>query len=223
MTPINLDRIQLWIDQGRLDPSQPVTLKELSATRCIHGVKDGIKLLARNVQDLHSAIHITVSRASSSAIAAVEACGGSVTTRYYTRPSIKRILRGQSHPTLSRLSQPPPQLESSSETEDSEQLSTPASHLIVATYGPSEAYRYRLPDPAARANLEYYRDPAHRGYLSYQVETGETPSLFFKKPRVITNAERKAAGLESRKEDKKIKSSAQAGADTRVRARERLW
>ncbi|KAI9651812.1 MAG: YmL10 [Alyxoria varia] len=231
MTPINLDRIQLWIDQGRLDPTRPITMKELSATRCVHGIKDGIKLLARNVQGLRSAIHITVSRASSSAIAAVEACGGSVTTRYYTRPSIKRILRGQSHPILSRLSQPPPQLESPAaqpsqppnEAEDTEQLAAPASHLVVATYGPSEAYRYRLPDPAARANIEYYRDPAHRGYLSYQVETGETPSLFFKKPRAIANAERKAAGLESCKEDKKIKSSAQEGSDTRVRARERLW
>ena len=29
---------------------------------------------------------------------------------------------------------------------------------------------------------EYYRDPAHRGYLSYMVKEGESPSLFFKKP-----------------------------------------
>jgi hypothetical protein len=44
---LNVDRIQQWIDQGRIDPSKPITLKELNATRCVHGIKDGIKLLAR--------------------------------------------------------------------------------------------------------------------------------------------------------------------------------
>jgi large subunit ribosomal protein L15 len=48
MSPINLDRIQSWIDQGRLDPSQPITMKELAKSRCLHGVKrHGVKLLAR--------------------------------------------------------------------------------------------------------------------------------------------------------------------------------
>jgi large subunit ribosomal protein L15 len=48
MSPINLDRIQSWIDQGRLDPSKPITMKELQKSRCIHGVKrHGVKLLAR--------------------------------------------------------------------------------------------------------------------------------------------------------------------------------
>jgi len=48
MSPINLDRIQSWIDQGRLDPSKPITMKELKSSRCLHGVKrHGVKLLAR--------------------------------------------------------------------------------------------------------------------------------------------------------------------------------
>lgn len=48
MSPINLDRIQSWIDQGRLDPSKPITMKELHKSRCLHGVKrHGVKLLAR--------------------------------------------------------------------------------------------------------------------------------------------------------------------------------
>jgi len=48
MSPINLDRIQSWIDQGRLDPSKPITMKELNDSRCLHGVKrDGVKLLGR--------------------------------------------------------------------------------------------------------------------------------------------------------------------------------
>ena len=48
MSPINLDRMQSWIDQGRLDPSKPITMKELHTSRCLHGVKrHGVKLLAR--------------------------------------------------------------------------------------------------------------------------------------------------------------------------------
>ena len=47
MSPVNLDRIQSWIDQGRLDPNKTITMKELNDSRCLHGVKDGVKLLAR--------------------------------------------------------------------------------------------------------------------------------------------------------------------------------
>lgn len=48
MSAINLDRIQSWIDQGRLDPTKPITMKELAKSRCLHGVKrHGVKLLAR--------------------------------------------------------------------------------------------------------------------------------------------------------------------------------
>jgi hypothetical protein len=48
MSPINLDRIQAWIDQGRLNPDEPITMKELAKSRCLHGVKrHGVKLLGR--------------------------------------------------------------------------------------------------------------------------------------------------------------------------------
>lgn len=45
--PVNLDRIQHWIDQGRLtsSPEKPITAKELLESGCVHNVHDGIKLL----------------------------------------------------------------------------------------------------------------------------------------------------------------------------------
>lgn len=46
MTPLNLGRLQQWIDEGRIDPTKPITFKELVDTRCVHGIKDGVKLLA---------------------------------------------------------------------------------------------------------------------------------------------------------------------------------
>jgi large subunit ribosomal protein L15 len=47
MSTLNLGRVQNWIDQGRIDPSKPVTIRELFKTKCIQGVKDGVKLLAK--------------------------------------------------------------------------------------------------------------------------------------------------------------------------------
>lgn len=160
MSPINLDRIQSWIDQGRLDPTKPITLKELAKSRCLHGVKDGVKLLARGAEVFKTPIDILVSRASATAIDAIEAVGGKVTTRFYTKPSIKRILRGES------VSSPFPLA----------MTDTKASHPHALPF------TYRLPDPTSRKDIEYYRDAAHRGYLSHLVEEGHGPSLFFKTP-----------------------------------------
>lgn len=175
MSPINLDRIQSWIDQGRLDPTKPITLKELARSRCLHGIKDGVKLLARGKGELKTPINILVSRASAAAIEAIEALGGKVTTRYYTKDSIKRLLKGESENSFTPLSLAP--------------VSTSESPILNATASASR-FSYRLPDPTSRKDLEYYRDSAHRGYLSHLVEEGHGPSLFFKTPG--TGARRKA-------------------------------
>lgn len=44
---VNLDKVQSWIDQGRLDTSKPITIREMHKSRLTHGIKDGVKLLAR--------------------------------------------------------------------------------------------------------------------------------------------------------------------------------
>ena len=54
-------------------------------------------------------------------------------------------------------------------------------------------FTYRLPDPTSRKDIEYYRDAAHRGYLSHLVEEGQGPSLFFKTPASIEAAVKGAA------------------------------
>jgi ribosomal protein L15 len=45
--PVNLDRLQQWILQGRLysSPEKPITARELLRSGCIHNVHDGIKIL----------------------------------------------------------------------------------------------------------------------------------------------------------------------------------
>ncbi|KAF8532842.1 ribosomal protein L18e/L15P [Trichophaea hybrida] len=140
MSPLNLDKLQQWIDAGRIDPTKPITFKELLDTRAVHGIKDGVKLLGNGAATFKSPIDITVSRASASAIEAIEKAGGKVTTRFFNKIGIKSI----THP-----------------------------HIFDEPH--------RLAGPSSRFDIEYYRDPKHRGYLSGDVVANkESPSLFFK-------------------------------------------
>lgn len=163
MKPLNLEKVQSWVDQGRLNPARPITIRELAISRCVSQVKDGVKLLAKGSEKLTSPLHIVASRASASAIAAVEAAGGSVTTRYYSPQSIQRVIKGKTDPIHSLQSQ-----------------------IVIpgGERGEQKQYPIRLPDPTSRKDIEYYRDPAHRGYLSHHLEEGQGPSLFFKTPGV---------------------------------------
>lgn len=234
---INLDRIQDWIDQGRIDPSRPITVRELAQSKCIHKPKEGVKLLARGInaptftditapspttttettpesqfqmaQDpaadqkakeelkeedtatqaaklLKQPIHLVVSRASASAIAAVEAAGGSVTTRFYTKASIRRIMKRETHPFASaswaaesgnKALHAAAGLEPPSSAATSINSVTQEAKMMAAN-----GFKYRLPDPTKRRDIEYYRDPAHRGYLSHLLQPLEGPSLFFRSP-----------------------------------------
>ncbi|TVY83479.1 54S ribosomal protein L10 [Lachnellula suecica] len=190
MSTINLNRIQSWIDQGRLDPSKPITVKELAQSRCLHGVKDGVKLLARGKEEMKTPINILVSRASAAAIEAIEAAGGKVTTRYYTKQSIKRLLKGESESSFTPLAYTPITAQE-------------GSPILSATVSSASPFAYRLPDPSSRKDLEYYRDPAHRGYLSHLLEKGQGPSLFFKTPGVgVKKKTKKVKEVQAAKENR---------------------
>ncbi|KAL8822779.1 MAG: hypothetical protein Q9191_006495 [Dirinaria sp. TL-2023a] len=171
MVSLNLGRLQSWVDQDRIDPSKPITIKELSDSRCAIGIKDGVKLLGGGSERLRSPLNIVVSKASATAIAAIENAGGSVTTRFYTPFSIQRILAGKTDPIHS--------LKSQLDEIEGEQRA-------------NRGFSYRLPDPTSRKDMEYYRDPAHRGYLSYQLADGQGPSLFFKTPGTTKFSQRKS-------------------------------
>lgn len=164
MAEVNLNKLQDWINQGRIDPTKPITPKELVESRLVGSPKEGIKLLARGSEFLQQPINIMVSKASASAIQAIESQGGKIVTRYYTALSIKRLLSGESINT-------------------DKPLPVGKEHVeAVLAEKKSLGYKYRLPDPTSREDIEYYRDPAHRGYLSFQLKEGESPSLYFKVP-----------------------------------------
>ena len=91
--PLNIDRLQYWIDQGRIDPAQPITARELYESRCIHRVRDGVKLLGDGASHLRTPVHLVVSRASRTAIEAVERAGGSIVCRYYNATSLRALVK----------------------------------------------------------------------------------------------------------------------------------
>ncbi|PKI83921.1 YmL10 [Malassezia vespertilionis] len=93
--PLNVDRLQYWIDQGRLDAERPITIRELYDTRCIHRLGDGVKLLGDGRRHLVNPVQLVVSRASQSAIRAVEDAGGSIVCRYYNATSLRALTKPQ--------------------------------------------------------------------------------------------------------------------------------
>ena len=77
--PVNLSALSKAIDAGRLDASQPIDEAMLRTAGLVRGGKvSGVRLLANG--EITRAVTITVSGASGTAIAAIEAAGGKVTT-----------------------------------------------------------------------------------------------------------------------------------------------
>ena len=73
---VNLGRLQVAIDAGKLDATQPITEQAMRAAGLVKNLGDGIRILAKG--DLKSNINIEATGASKAAVAAVEKAGGSI-------------------------------------------------------------------------------------------------------------------------------------------------
>ncbi|KAF8964068.1 ribosomal protein L18e/L15P [Flammula alnicola] len=95
--PVNLDRIQHWIDQGRLtsSPEHPITARDLLLSGCVHNVHDGIKILGDGAKHFTTPIYVVASRASKSAIEAIEKTGGKVVCKYYNTLALQDCVEGR--------------------------------------------------------------------------------------------------------------------------------
>ena len=80
LNEVNLGRVQEAIDAGKLDKSATVTVEALVAAGIIARPRDGVKLLG--VGDFTAKLAFEVTRASKSAVEAVEKAGGSVTVAF---------------------------------------------------------------------------------------------------------------------------------------------
>ena len=77
---VNLGTIQKFIDAGKLDPKKPIDETALVASGAVTNKRDGVRVLAKGELKA-SGLKIDVTGASKSAVAAVEAAKGSLTTR----------------------------------------------------------------------------------------------------------------------------------------------
>lgn len=115
---INLGDLQRHIDTGRLavPEERPLGVKDLFDAKLItlRQKYSGVKLLGGGSEQLTTPVHIEVQDATQRAIEAVEAVGGSIETVYYSRLTLRALLKpekieakGQLHP---RPALPPPRL-----------------------------------------------------------------------------------------------------------------
>ncbi|WP_207101245.1 50S ribosomal protein L15 [Paracoccus shandongensis] len=74
---VNLGQLQTFIDAGKIDATAEVTEDALVASGLVRRKLDGVRLLGKG--ELTSALTITVTGASKSAVEAVEKAGGKVT------------------------------------------------------------------------------------------------------------------------------------------------
>ena len=74
---VNLGNIQAFIDAGKLDAGQPIDEAALVASGLVRRKRDGVRVLGRG--ELTAKVDLSVTGASKSAIAAVEAKGGTLT------------------------------------------------------------------------------------------------------------------------------------------------
>ena len=75
---VNLDGLAKFIEAGKLDPAKTIDEDALVACGLVRRKKDGVRLLGRG--EVSQALTVEVTGASKSAVAAVEAAGGSVKT-----------------------------------------------------------------------------------------------------------------------------------------------
>jgi len=73
---VNLGRIQAAVDAGKLDPAVPVTNESLIAAGVCTKPREGVKILVKVA--LTARLSFAVAAASKSAVAAIEAAGGSI-------------------------------------------------------------------------------------------------------------------------------------------------
>ncbi|KAJ2745373.1 YmL10 [Coemansia sp. BCRC 34301] len=105
LQPLNLDRIQHFINTGRLDASKPITLSHIYRSNLVR-FTDGVSLLARGSHVLSTPVTIEVSKASKAAIKRVEELGGRVVCVYHNKLALRALLHPEKFAVLPKSAMP---------------------------------------------------------------------------------------------------------------------
>ncbi len=90
---VNIGRVQAAIDAGKLDAKGPITVQALLEAGLIRRARDGVRLLGQG--EIKTKLAFEVTGASSGAVKAVEAAGGSVTMTPMPRREAKTDGKGK--------------------------------------------------------------------------------------------------------------------------------
>lgn len=100
---VSIGRILYFIDRGLLDPTQQITMKHMHDAGVLKVRHPGVKLLSDGHHFLSDVppLDIQVSRASGTAVQAIEDAGGKVETVYLNRLGLRAHIHPQKfHPAL---------------------------------------------------------------------------------------------------------------------------
>jgi len=90
---VNLDKLQYWVDSGRLPTDRTLSMGDLMASGVIGKVKHGVKVLGSGAEFLSAPIKIEVSAVSDTARAAIEKAGGEVTITDLSRREVMLMVK----------------------------------------------------------------------------------------------------------------------------------
>ncbi|XP_058770351.1 uncharacterized protein LOC131643994 [Vicia villosa] len=111
--PIGLGKIATFINAGKIDSSELITMKTLKDAGVLgKQIKDGVRLMGRGSEKIQWPIHLEVTRVTVRAKEAVEAAGGSVRKVYYNKLGFRALLKPEWFEKKGRLlpkaARPPP-------------------------------------------------------------------------------------------------------------------
>ncbi|XP_059580077.1 large ribosomal subunit protein uL15m isoform X2 [Alligator mississippiensis] len=152
--PLSLRRLQYLIDLGRLDPTQPIDLTQLTNSRgvTIQPLKRdyGVQLVEEGADIFSAKVNIEVQMASELVVAVIEKNGGIITTAFYDQRSLDIVckpvpffLRGQ--PIPKRMLPPEDLVRYYTDPKNRGYLADP-SKVLEARLELGKKYGYVLPD-----------------------------------------------------------------------------
>lgn len=113
--PLNLNRLAARLENGELDPSKVITMKDLIDSRTVRRrIKDGVKILGNGADGFSWNVKLEVSQVSQKAREAIEKAGGEVATVYYNTLGLRALTRpdwfARKGRKIPRAARPPPKL-----------------------------------------------------------------------------------------------------------------
>ncbi|GAQ82313.1 Mitochondrial ribosomal protein L15 precursor [Klebsormidium nitens] len=118
---LNLNRLTDYIEKGKIDPNNLITMKTLKDAGAIgKAMRDGVKLLGRGSDEFKHPIKIEVTRVSEQARKTIEAAGGTVTTVYYNKLGLRALYKPEwfikKGRMIPRPARPPPKMRGKTDT-----------------------------------------------------------------------------------------------------------